>query len=279
MSSTGRSDVRAVLEGSAQWAIVHGDCLDVLRELPDRSVAHVITDPPYSDHVHTKSRAGARKVPLTDGAGRMPRSAISRAVDLGFDAITGEQIVESADQFARLVNRWTLVFSNVELAHRWREELTASGLDYVRTGVWVKEGCTPQFTGDRPAAGHEEITICHQPGRKRWNGGGTRGVWTFPIELNRGGAHGPRLHTTPKPVPLMMELVRLFTDPGDIVLDPYCGAGATGVACLRLGRRFIGVELREDVARTAADRLVAEAELSTIHAARSGQVALFGGVQ
>lgn len=49
-------------------------------------------------------------------------------------------------------------------------------------------------------------------------------------------------HPTEKPVPLMADLVSLYTNPGDLVLDPFMGSGTTGVACLKLGRRFVGIE-------------------------------------
>lgn len=78
----------------------------------------------------------------------------------------------------------------------------------------------------------------------RWNGGGLPGrcgPTPCPIETDR-NATGARVHTTQKPLELMLELVELFTDPGDLVLDPFCGSGTTGVACVRLGRRFIGIE-------------------------------------
>lgn len=280
-------DIAAVLDGSAQWAIVEGDCLDVLAELPDRSVTHVITDPPYSEHVHSKSRAGARKTPLKDGNGRLSRCAISREVDFGFDHITQEQREAFADECARLASRWALVFSDTESSHLWRGALTSAGLDYCRTAIWVKQCATPQFTGDRPAVGHESITIVgyedlicvHPKGRKRWNGGGKRGVYIHPIVLGShiNAGNDIRINETQKPLSLMMDLVRDFTDLGDIVLDAYAGSATTGVACLRLGRRFIGIEKRAEQVANARERLEAESAGLTLKAKRAGQVSLFGG--
>lgn len=268
--------MNAVLECSAQWTIVEGNCLDILPALAPQSVAHIIADPPYSEDVHTKSRAGARKVPLAGGDKRVRGAERSRSVEFGFEHITQDQREAMADECARLASRWTLVFSDVESSHLWRGALTSAGLDYCRTGGWIKLGATPQFTGDRPGVGFEAITICHPKGRKRWNGGGTHGVWSHAIALNRNGK-GDRVHPTQKPLSLMLELIALFTDPGEIVLDPYAGAGTTGVACLRLGRRFIGIERRPEYAKISRERLEAEAAGLTLKAARSGQTALFGG--
>lgn len=67
-------------------------------------------------------------------------------------------------------------------------------------------------------------------------------------------------HPTQKPVDLMRYLVRLVTPPGGIVLDPFAGSGSTGVAALREGFRFIGVEREQDYVDMATKRLTAEAE-------------------
>ncbi len=221
--------------------IYHADCRDVLPALA--SVDVVITDPPYSEHVHSKSRRGAD---LTDG--------ISRERSLGFDAITPDVMQFVSAEFARLARRWVLVFSNVELATDWRLALEVGGLEYIRTGAWVKLDSTPQFTGDRPAMGFETVTIAHCKGRKKWNGGGTQGVWSYPIVLNRSHKE-PRLHTTQKPLDLMLRLVRLFTNENETILDPFCGSGTTLRAAKDLGRKAIGIEANEADCETAAKRL------------------------
>lgn len=210
----------------AEWDLVLGDCLEGMARLADRSVDHVITDPPYSEHVHGKSMRGGR------GGGKR--------VGLGFEALRADVRAGCCEQFARLARRWVLVFSDVESAHLWRRDLEAAGLEFVRTGIWVKIGPTPQFTGDRPAAGAEAITIAHRRlVRKRWHGGGKPGIWSCPTAHR----YGDRVvHTTQKPESLMESLVLDFTNPGDLILDPFAGSGTTGVAALRNGRRFLGWE-------------------------------------
>jgi site-specific DNA-methyltransferase (adenine-specific) len=86
-------------------------------------------------------------------------------------------------------------------------------------------------------------------------------------------------HPSPKPVPLMERLLRVAVKPGGIVLDPFMGAGSTGVAALRLGMRFIGIELDENHCRTARERLRAEETSSTLEAREAGQTSLFGGAR
>lgn len=224
--------------------IYHADCREVLPRLG--TVDHVITDPPYSEYVHGKSRRGSD---LDDG--------ISRARDFGFDALSPQTRATAAHHIARLARRWTLVFSDVESSHLWRDCLTESGLEYIRTGAWVKLNPTPQFTGDRPAIGFESITICHPAGRKRWNGGGRPALWTHAAVINR-SHDDPRLHTAQKPLPLMRQLIADFTDHGDIILDPFCGSGTTLRAAKDAGRRAIGIEINDAWAEVAIKRLSQE---------------------
>ena len=82
------------------------------------------------------------------------------------------------------------------------------------------------------------VTAWCGPGLSSWNGGGRRNVFTHLT--NASDRHGE--HPTEKPLSLMLELVDLFTQPGDLILDPFMGSGSTGVAAVRLGRRFIGIE-------------------------------------
>ena len=81
-------------------------------------------------------------------------------------------------------------------------------------------------------------------------------------------------HPTTKPIALMIELVSLFTDPGDLILDPFAGSGTTGIAALRLGRRVILIEKDPVYARLCVDRMTAEENSSTLQAHRAGQLPL-----
>jgi hypothetical protein len=251
--------------------IYFAECADVLPTLGP--VDHAIFDPPYSDYVHAKSRAGCRPLTGSESGGSLNSPAnFNRAKDLGFEPLDELTRGIVAHWCASHVPRWSMAFSDVESAHLWRDDFVAHGLDYVRTGAWVKLGATPQFTGDRPAAGFEAITICHPKGRKRWNGGGSHAVWSVPIVLNRGGggSHAvwsvpivlnrggggeARVHTTQKPEGLMSQLVAQFTDPGDTIVDPFMGSGTTLVAAKRLGRRAIGIERNREYCEAAVLRL------------------------
>lgn len=269
------TDVSAVLRGERRWAIVRGDCFTELDRIAadGQKVDHILADPPYSERIHAAKRTG-RKGPTRKGDGKPAPCSTSRAERLGFEHITQDQRQALSRLAARIVRRWTLAFCDVEAVGSWRDALVEAGMEYVRTGAWVKTCATPEFRGDRPASGFEAVAIAHAAGeKKRWNGGGGHAVWTHAIELNRRW-RTPRLHTTQKPLPLMVELASLFVDADEVVLDPFCGSGTTGVAALRRGARFVGIELDESHAATAADRLAAEERGSSIDAERRGQLAL-----
>lgn len=231
--------------------IYHARCEDVLPGLERVDV--VITDPPYSDYVHGKSRRGGSSAPPLDGRGNRPACSYARKKEFGFDSLLPETRTIVSREIARLVRRWALVFSDVESSHLWRDDLVANGLEYVRTGAWIKLASTPQFTGDRPGTGFEALTIVHPKGRKVWNGGGSQGVWYAPVVQN--SSREARVHTTQKPERLMRELVSLFSDEGETILDAFMGSGTTLVTAKRLGRKAIGIELSEDNCEEAAQRL------------------------
>jgi site-specific DNA-methyltransferase (adenine-specific) len=261
-------------EGSG-WTMHLGDCVEVMATLDP--VDHIITDPPYEVEAHTKQRRALKDATQKRGAVNVGEV---RRVDatLPFAAISPEERLAVALQCGRLAARWTVAFCQIEAITAWRLNLEAAGLDWIRGGIWRKPDGMPQFTGDRPGMGYECMAIAHPPGRKRWNGGGKHAVWTVNLDHAHGGG-GQNEHPTKKPIRLMMELVTDFTDPGETVLDPFTGSGTTGVACLRLGRKFVGVEKDPSYFRLACDRLRAEENGSTLQAARAGQLGLLGGVK
>lgn len=84
----------------------------------------------------------------------------------------------------------------------------------------------------------------------KWSGGGRRAVWRENVV--RGA------HKTEKPLRLLVELVRLFTDPRETILDPFMGSGTTLRAAKDLGRKAIGIEIEERYCEIAARRLEQE---------------------
>lgn len=262
-----------VLSGEQPWIVIHSDCLEILPTIGEVDCA--IFDPPYSRRVHENAQT-SRRNSLPDTAEFSCRT--KRRLDLGFEHLRPHVRRAIAQWCGGHVRRWSIAFSDTESAWLWQLSFTAAGLNFRRTGEWERIGGAPQFNGMEPAAGSESIIICHRKGRRHWNGGGKPARYSFPIVANRLGQRGSRVHPTQKPLDLMQALVLDFTDPGDLVVDPLCGSGTTGVACLRLGRRFIGIEQNEEHATTARERLEAEERGLTLVDARAGQTSIFDRV-
>jgi site-specific DNA-methyltransferase (adenine-specific) len=227
-------------DGACQ--IWHGDCREILPQLGP--VDHVITDPPYEDEAHTRGR----RAYSGKSSAKHPKG-IAEARPLSFPPIDEDTRRFVSGWSAANVGGWILLFCQVEAVHLWRNELTTAGAKYTRTQLWVKPDATPQFTGDRPAMAFECIvTAWAGTERMNWDGGGSRGLYHH-MTVKAGE------HETQKPEPLMRDLVRLFTKPGQTVLDMFGGSGTTAVAAKRLGRRCILIEQAEHRCETAAKRL------------------------
>lgn len=230
----------------AHVQLYEGDARTLLPAFTDLPIDHVITDPPYFTDVYVRAGKGRKK---TENIADTGLSKIAR----GEIGDPGQLVLPVSYWFARLVQRWALVFSDVEHCHVWRSHLVGAGLSYARTGIWYKPDGTPQMSGDRPAVAFEPITITHRAGiRFRWNAKGKRGIWTHGVVR---GAARPKATPTPKPVPLIAELLEDFTDPGDLVLDPFAGGGSLGLAAQQTGRRAILFEVSPKAAQEAAQRL------------------------
>lgn len=219
-----------------------------LEAIPDGAVNHVLTDPPYEDDAHEKQRRqdygkGIKSAPLT------------------FDSIDEKHRRYCCAQWKRVCTGWVIVFCQAEAIALWKDAMTDAGIAWKRAALWLKTNAMPQFTGDRPAQGYESIAIGWAgAGRSSWNGGGKPGVYRSP--RGTGGRH-----QTEKPLALMESLVRDFTQPGDLVLDPFAGTGTTLVACKRMGRRWCGMEREPKYAQIARARIMEARE----------QIEMFGG--
>jgi len=78
-------------------------------------------------------------------------------------------------------------------------------------------------------------------------------LWRFPVK--RGSLGSNILHKAPFPTELAKRIIRISTDPGDFVLDPFLGSGTTAQAALELGRQVYGYEINEDFKQTIEDRI------------------------
>lgn len=200
-----------------------GDCREILPSI--EGIRHVITDPPYEDELH----AAIGKIRRNDG-----REMIQ---DLGFAGINASR-VEIAEHLVKAASGWCIVFTLAEGVRAWRDPMQAAGAKWDTTLAWIKPDASPRFNGQGAARGFEcAVTAWCGPGYRSWNAGGKRGVYTHCVNTGRQGEH-----PTEKPLPLMVELLRDYTKAGELVCDPFCGSGTTGIAAVKTGRQFVGIE-------------------------------------
>ena len=220
--------------------LILGDCLKVMPLLG--AVDHVISDPPYEAIMQDAKNALQ---------GRLRRDGGPEIRSLGFQSIDDIR-ADVVSHVSRLCNGWLIAFCTIEGTAHWADAINPSPLKYKRPCIWVKPDCTPQLNGQGPAIGGEcFVTAWCGAGRSAWNAGGKRGVYTHNV--NPPDRHGT--HPTEKPWRLFAEIIRDFTNAGDSILDPFMGSGTTGVACVKLGRKFTGVELDEDYFEIACERI------------------------
>jgi adenine-specific DNA-methyltransferase len=204
--------------------ILHGDCCLVMQHFPDNSIDLVFTDPPYLINYH-------------------PRDGRSIAGDTN-----DEWLRPAFFQAYRVLKVGGFCISFYSSNHAdsylaaWRE----AGFRPVGHVVWVKSyAASSAFLQYR----HEQAYLLAKGFPKRPRS---------PIsDVQDWQYSGNRLHPTQKPVGALLPLVRAFSRPGEVVLDPFCGSGSVLLAAKSLGRRYIGIELREDYWAIAQQRLQA----------------------
>lgn len=226
-----------------------GDCLEVMPLLG--AVDHILCDPPYEKFMHAAKGAAARRI-RTDG-----RDEIKPLDFASIDAIRAP-FVAAAEV---VCEGWFIAFCTPEGVGKWADAINASAMKYKRACIWVKPDSTPQLNGQGPAMGAENF-VCAWAGRgfARWNAGGKRGVYRHCVNPpDREGTH-----PTEKPWRLFAELLADFTNPNQEVLDPFMGSGTTLVACQRMGRHGIGIELDEayfDIACKRVEQAASQPDL------------------
>ena len=225
------------------------DAFQLLGSLADGAVDCVITDPPYDARTH----AGQRSIGET-------------ASKIDFPPLDAASLRRFVNEALRVSKGWVLAFCSLEQLGAYQQAAVDA---WIRSGVWVRWS-GPQYTGDRPAQQAEGVAIMHRPGRKEWNGGGTGALWEHGVERT------DRVHPAQKPLGLMLDLLADFTNPGEMVLDPFSGVATTALACLRLHRRFLGSEIDPKYHALGLERIAAEKGCSTLAAHRAGQLCLLG---
>jgi len=202
--------------------VINADCLSVLPNIPADSVDFVLTDPPYLVGYHDRhgrSLAG-------DVDGQWLRPAFARSVPG----------VEARPVCVRFYG-WQKAD---EFLGAWR----AASFQPVGHIVWIKSYASKRGL---LASQHEQAYVL----AKAPTG---RPAEVLPDVL-AWQYTGNVLHPTQKPVRSLKPVIKAFTRPGEVVLDPFCGSGSTLLAAKILGRRYVGIDLDADYCQAARRRL------------------------
>jgi len=158
-------------------------------------------------------------------------------------------------QIVRCCKRWIVLTCDSDSPHLWRKALEDAGAEFVRHGIFIKDDAQPQMSGDRPGIGFECVVICHAPresGSMRWNGGGRCARWHATSDSRQPGG---LIVDGQKPLAFFRQLVVDFTDPGELICDPYAGGGTMAVVCQELGRDCLTYEDNADTYNKAQHRI------------------------
>jgi site-specific DNA-methyltransferase (adenine-specific) len=204
--------------------ILCGDCLDILKRIPDRTADLVVTDPPYL--VNYKPRDG--RTFANDASADWVRPAFAQLYR-----------VLKPDRFCVSFYGWTHI---EEFMLAWK----GAGFRPVGHLVFKKE--YPSRKGY--LAGFHELAYLLAKGRPEPPDETLPDVlpWKYT---------GNRLHPTQKPIEAIEPLIGAFSAPGDIVLDPFCGSGTVALAAKNANRRYIAIEKDPGYHRAAIERLAA----------------------
>lgn len=217
----------------------HGDCLDVLPTLPANSVDMVLCDLPYGT---TRCRWDS-VIPL-DLLWKeymrivKPNGAIVLTAQTPFDKVLGcsrldllryEWIWEKTHPTGHLNAKKAPMKAHENVLVFYRQMPTYNP---IKTNGHIRKTATKR-RDDTAVYGEQKFTAIPYDSTERY----PRSVLKIASDKQR-----LKLHPTQKPLALMEYMVQTYSNPGDVVLDNAMGSGTTGVACAKLGRRFVGVE-------------------------------------
>lgn len=208
--------------------ITHADCMDILKELPDKSIDLILTDFPYNE-VNRESN-GLR--PLDFG--------VADELNLSLDSLMSELIRVCKGSF--------YAFCGTEQVSDIRRWLVKSGFS-TRLLIWEKTNPLPMNGEDIWLSGIECCVYGKLKGAT-FNEHCKNTVLRYPICADKF-----RFHTTQKPLAMFKYLIRVSSNENDIVLDCFSGSGTTAVACHELKRKFICIEKDKDYYEQSVERL------------------------
>ena len=245
--------------------ILRGDCIEVLKSLPDASVDMVFADPPYNLQLGGDLlRPDNSKVDAVDDDWDKFDSFAA------YDAFTRAWLGECRRVLKDEGSLW--VIGSYHNIFRLGAAMQDLGFWVLNDIIWRKSNPMPNFKGTRFTNAHETlIWAAKSREQKRYTFNydalkafnedtQMRSDWTLALCTGNERLkddNGDKAHPTQKPEALLHRVILSASRVGDVILDPFFGTGTTGAAAKRLGRHFVGIERDETYARLAEKRIKA----------------------
>ncbi len=228
--------------------IIHGDCIKVLKVLPDKSIDMIFADPPYNLQLrkHLKRPDNSTVSAVNDQWDKF--SSFNE-----YDNFTSSWLGEAKRVLKDNGTIWVIgSYHNIFRVGYLLQDL---GYWILNDVVWRKINPMPNFRGTRFTNAHETMIWASKNETSKYtfnynamkslNGDlQMRSDWSLPIctGSERLKINGNKVHSTQKPEALLSRIIISSTHIGHIVLDPFLGSGTTAVVAKRYGRNFIGIE-------------------------------------
>jgi len=246
-----------------------GDWRDVLGDVEE--VDAVICDPPYSERI----AKGQRSASQDDKHGAFSHRDVGgtgSTIHYGF--VTREDVAELVNFWTPRIRRWFVMFGDHYTVPWALSELERAGFYAFAPVAWVKTNAAPRFVCDGPSSSLEYIAIARPKSAyvRRYRPGYYQGAG--------GSAHKDAVVTGGKPEWLMRAVVRDYSEPGDLIVDPFGGGASTLRAAAMEGRRAIGAEIDPKTHAKAVERLQKPFTVPMRFDALEGtQTDLLGGIE
>jgi site-specific DNA-methyltransferase (adenine-specific) len=225
-----------IVEKGEGWQLICADWRDA-GDLPE--VDAVIEDPPYGARTH--SGQGHKRT--ANAAGMLSDSG-----DLGYAHWMPEDVDRACSDADAACCGWIVAMTSHDLIHAYEQSLGAVNRYVFAPLAIVIPGMNVRLQGDGPSNWTIHMMVARRRGQK--HAMGTKpGAYTGHTSDPSLGVSGS------KPLSLMEAIIRDYSEPGDLVLDRFAGSGTTGVAALRMGRRFVGYERKPEHFDIAVRRL------------------------
>ena len=225
--------------------LLQGDCLELMKDIPNESIDLVVTDCPY--HIVSGGCTNKGK-----GNGIFQKENASDGKLFSHNEIEFSEWLPDVFRVLK-PNSHCYIMINGRNVKQLQQEAENVGFVFQNLLVWDKGNVTP----NRYYMNACEFVLMLKKGKSRTiNKPGTPSVLRFKNIIGR------KSHPTEKPIELIECLIENSTEKFDTVLDPFMGSGSTGVACKNTGRHFIGIEIDEKYFNIARERIGANVQKS-----------------